>query len=378
MASSTSPKNSASTFLPNLGSQREAFLNQVETQIAQYVKKEGKNCLAVIERNPQSEDKTYTPSMISKFPPAFFRFLLDKKYHGHEVESALVAPIVAIISDTYRELLNSNAADLAEFLNGQLAQNIAKLSLQEIREHCAKQAARTAKAASTILKGKGHLVSASVVKKMSLKPIVAHGIETFLAKMIGETVIKKTIEAAGLETFAALVNKVVTEAWMFYLLYQAMMLPERLGKALGAEIRSMLEGSMRKLNQSFLQAMNQELVKLSIMDVISEYTTSMISEVVEGDRADVCKKLIEKLTLGAHPLDGLFGALWDQLKSSEGLEKGLLMRLIKKKKKDLQKPAAGEVLKRLQELLSKTATMSVTEIIASLISIRLCTVYNVK
>lgn len=160
--------------------QREAFLNKVETQIAQYVKNQRGKCLTVIEKKPHLE-KTHTPELVSEFPLVFGCFLLGKKYHDHEVQSALVAPIVTIISEAYGELLHSNAADLEGFLNGELAQNIARLSFQEIRGHCAVQVARTAKAAGIILHGKGHLVSASVVKAMSIKPIIAHGIEMLVA-----------------------------------------------------------------------------------------------------------------------------------------------------------------------------------------------------
>lgn len=196
--------------------------------------------------------------------------------------------------------------------------------------------------------------------------------------MIGETVIKKTIEAAGLENFSALANKLIAQALFFYVLYRAIEFPERLGKSLGAEIRSMLEGNIRKVNATFLKAMREELLKLTVMDVLSDYATSTISDVVKGDRADVCKKLIEKFRFETHPLDTLFQTLWDQLKSRKGLDKAFVVDLIREENKGLQGPTAGKVSKRLRKLLSKAATMSVTEIIASLISIRLCTGHNVK
>ena len=149
--------------------------------------------------------------------------------------------------------------------------------------------------------------------------------------MIGETVIEKTIEAAGLKKFAALANELIAQALIFYILYKALKFPKRLGKTLGAEVRSMLDGNMTKLNATFLKAMREELLKLTVMDVLSDYATSTISDVVNGDRADVCKKLIEKFHFEAHPLDTLFKDLLGRLNCSKGLDKGFVMDLIKKR-----------------------------------------------
>ncbi|KAF7718464.1 Uncharacterized protein PECH_005954 [Penicillium ucsense] len=273
-------ERSAPNFLLELGKQRGAFLDNVRAKIESYVEETGVDCLAVIEKKPESVDETHEPGDL-EFAPAFFFFLIERRYHGHECESALIQPIIDIISNSFSELMSANSEKLQLYLGEQVIQSFANFSRSEIRKGCIKN--------TTDLVNKVIMKAMLLKAKFSvLKPLVKTHLQGGLKSLISKTIIKSLLKTAGIGKLS-LLKGAFTTLFAGYIIYKLTKFPRDLGKSLSAGLNAMLEDNLEAMTQSLFKTVQSEVV-----DMCKGKVTEHIGEALKEEFKEEFKDAIKE------------------------------------------------------------------------------------
>jgi hypothetical protein len=117
------PEVSLDSIAKSLDGRKDAFLNDLELSIYNYIIGTKKQCIAVVEKIPKGTNpETYTlrkyemhaDNNLDDFIEVLFKFMIHKNHHGHELDSALTDPVVKIVEEKYVQLYKSADSELSE------------------------------------------------------------------------------------------------------------------------------------------------------------------------------------------------------------------------------------------------------------------------
>src|SRR5687767_6808806 len=91
-----------------LEDRKSQFLSSVQTDVARYIAKQGKGCLALVERIPNG-DRQWKPSLHPGYAARLIAFCFEMPYDGHALDSALTEPIAQMVTKAFQNLHEENA-----------------------------------------------------------------------------------------------------------------------------------------------------------------------------------------------------------------------------------------------------------------------------
>lgn len=115
----------------SLASEKNRFLEEVETSIRKYIISTGKNCIAINQmKNGNTIYITWYLNDLDSYAKVLYHFLKNKKaptYKGYKLDSALSKPIVDIVIDRWTSLFVSQGDAISEGIIKSLVADEVKL-----------------------------------------------------------------------------------------------------------------------------------------------------------------------------------------------------------------------------------------------------------
>lgn len=115
-----------------LGDSKEVFLARVEARIKDYISSRSfSDCLTFVEKRPHSP-KIWKPEASASYLQCLGAFCAGKRLNGHELDSALTEPVVALVTEEFEALYEANSEELSSALSvGLMRSRIFTTSLVE-------------------------------------------------------------------------------------------------------------------------------------------------------------------------------------------------------------------------------------------------------
>ncbi len=348
-------KPEIANLIEKLGGEKERFLNESEEAIKVYIAAQGKGCLTVIGRKPQTGmSRVYPIKPELDYVKCLFAFCRGKSYDGYELDSGLTEPISNIVVGKFESLYAGNSAALSEALMQKFTTDetilkglvqtlvdhrVAAMAVGQARAYVAAQITHeiTQKATDLIVKQiKAHSLSAfslgGHVGEVS-KQAVGEAATATLAKTIAAVIVKmissgmgpllaKLLASAAFKTFimaaikkyviAAVIGIIIkfiavklgissTMAWAVVLLplvigfmaYEIYHFPAKLADKVSKQVRAELDTNFVVINESILDKMFASLPDLGLETLGAEIAgNSQVAGAVDELIAQVAKIVV--------------------------------------------------------------------------------------
>jgi hypothetical protein len=110
-----------------LGQDKTTFLDDLERSIHSYIVGTGSQCIAIVQKIPKKGSTDADPLAtrydlrkydfdmddLGDFVKVLFKFMTKKKHEGHELDSALTAPILDIIQQKFADLYEAHGQEIS-------------------------------------------------------------------------------------------------------------------------------------------------------------------------------------------------------------------------------------------------------------------------
>jgi hypothetical protein len=291
--------------LNTLNRSKDGFLLSVQRDIDAYIVKQKSHCIDIVERDNSTEKllRTHRASLDPDFAEVLYKFVRQKPYNGHKLDSALTDPICDIVCKKYQtfyednakivsqgvlEALTSNNLVLKSLIN-KLADKVLDKSASHIRgqvvQHIVHQIHNSVAAGT--LHTVGHQVSTAAVHVASttvgalviqlIAKLLAAHIGTIIAKIMASALVKKVVALVAKKcVFGVVVSFLaahvgaaaggVSVAWIVlpalvvYLGYKITTFPEKLGEKVSQSVKQELSDRFYGMNKDILDRILDEVV----------------------------------------------------------------------------------------------------------------------
>jgi hypothetical protein len=288
-----------------LNERKEAFLDDIESDVRIYIKSTGKQCIAIVEKNSSSGVilKTWEVHLnddLSDFCKVLYKFVRKEQYHGNDLDSALTEPIANMVETAYQEFYKSESeaisrgmlvmlaadelnlcsfidriADIAlhqfskqvrkqvvHMLIHQIEENVNQGTLHSVGQHVGHLAVATAGTQVTTIVAHlllkllaaniAHLV-AKLLGSALLKKVLAVLIKKFVLAAVTTTVVQFLATHVGAAVGGSTIMFIVMPLLIAYIGYQISTFPEMLSKKVSKKIREELESKFESTNKTILE-----------------------------------------------------------------------------------------------------------------------------
>jgi hypothetical protein len=97
-----------------LNERKEAFLDDIESEVRIYIKSTGKQCIALVEKDSSSGAilktwKVHLNDDLRDFCKVLYKFVRKEQYHGHDLDSALTEPMANMVETAYQDFYKSES-----------------------------------------------------------------------------------------------------------------------------------------------------------------------------------------------------------------------------------------------------------------------------
>lgn len=302
-----------------LGDSKEVFLARVEARIKDYISSRSfSDCLTFIEKRPHSP-KIWKPEASAGYLQCLGAFCAGKRLNGHELDSALTEPVVAVVTEEFEALYEENSEDLSSALSlglmrsriftTSLVENIVEITnaelpnavknkvalvlLQKLEATFDVHLSRSAASAVKLVAAKAVAVAVSVPITKStailimkflaihIKVILAKVLASSAAKAAIATAVKKIVIAALLAGLVKLVGAklglgagaafmvVLIPLMIAFIAHEVHVLPRKLGTKVSEKVKAELSGSFESVNRDILSKVVQQVVKTGVSALAS-------------------------------------------------------------------------------------------------------------
>lgn len=279
-----------------LGEKKPAFILDVRTSIAAYIKQQGKGCLALVEQKQYSRQR-WELSADPGYVARLIAFCREKPYDGCPIDSALTKPVSDIVTEKFEKLYHESADEIASALmsfivadkamskaltdalldasklGSDFVRNRAAIALLEQLQHFMHTAAGQSitsflgkTVAAAVSKPIGMQIAASLAKALSvhlkaviakmiasgaLKSAVGAVIKKYITFVIGGAIVKAVAAKFGISAAAAF-------AWVLipliiaYLAYEAYVFPDHLAEKVSVKVAEELSEKFEQMNAEVL------------------------------------------------------------------------------------------------------------------------------
>ncbi|KAG7286724.1 hypothetical protein NEMBOFW57_009036 [Staphylotrichum longicolle] len=196
-------------FVQSLASQKPEFIANCKSEVYDYIQRQQRReCVAIVEKDDSGATLCRHRPSSDDYLEVLVRFCCRKSFNGHELDSALSEPVVAIVCDCYARLIQRNAAEVERCLRQAIMQD--RLVLQE-----------TVKLAGGKLAGMGlgklqgaiaHLAHELVARvaheaaSSQLGAQVGHGVVAIAGTTAGQVMAKMLVKAVATHCHGILVQ----------------------------------------------------------------------------------------------------------------------------------------------------------------------------
>ena len=105
---------------------RDKFLDGIEEEVRLHIVKQGKACIAFIEKDSNGGIyQTWEPHRdnLPHYGKVMWKFTRKEPYHDHELDSALTVPIMGIVKKNYVEFYEGQQNEIADGIMRRLDEN---------------------------------------------------------------------------------------------------------------------------------------------------------------------------------------------------------------------------------------------------------------
>lgn len=332
--------------LSSLNKRKTTFLDDVESDVRIYIESRGKQCIAVVEKNPITGDNLRTWEVhldedLGHFCKVLYKFVRRQQYQGHELDSAMTEPISNLVETAYQDFYESEseaissgmlvmlAADeskLTSFMGrisdialeqfsaqvkervvhmvvDQVKESVSQGTLHSVGQHVGHLAATTAGTqvaaivAHLLLKllaaNIGHIV-AKLLASTVLKKLLAILIKKFVLAAVTATVLQFLATHVGVAVGGSTIMWIVMPLLMAYIGFKIATFPEELGKKVSEKIRQELESRFESTNKTILEKIfesvfgGNELVQVIAGDEDFQNMLRTLGEKMESKATKFC------------------------------------------------------------------------------------------
>lgn len=188
-------------FVQSLASQKPEFIADCKSEVHDYIQRQQRReCVAIVEKDDSGATLCKHRPSSDDYLEVLVRFCCRKSFNGHELDSALSEPVVAIVCDCYARLIQRNAAEVERCLRQAIMQD--RLMLQE-----------TVKLAGGKLAGMGlgklqgaiaHLAHEAATSQLGAQ--VGHGVVAIAGTTAGQVMAKMLVKAVATHCHGILVQ----------------------------------------------------------------------------------------------------------------------------------------------------------------------------
>jgi hypothetical protein len=302
------PQLSLDDLVSKLGEQEDEFLSVVHSEVESYIKNQGKECIAIIEKDAYGPGcpRTHHPG-IDSYIKVLACFIRRQPYHDHELDSVLTEPVAQLVGECYDNFLSSKAEIISQYFLQHMLKN--ELILETIMGYAAntyiyKQGLSSvrSKAIHVMVQGIrhaaetqwGHTVTAQITATVSTASgyIVAHHLGPIIIKLIAvhlHTVVTHVLASAAFKAFiysaaqhcirvaaGAMIlhllaakfgtvlapiyfEAIITAAALSYIAYTIYKLPKELGEKVAESVVAELRNNFREMNLKNMEKVAEDI-----------------------------------------------------------------------------------------------------------------------
>jgi hypothetical protein len=289
------------------------FLNQIESEIRSYVISTGKQCIAIEEVSILSDGdrlvwRTHETSFDGKYIEALYKFIREKPYNGHQLDSALTPHILEIIENDFvtlykhhsgeiseqflkklkddKILLNSFVERLTDKIVGKISDRARKIIVNtiatQIQQAASTQtshvvahhvsqfastavgtqiAAYTATAVMHVIVAKIGPIVAKFLASAAFKKVIAAVAHKLIVGAVTSTVLHFLAAQVGAAIGASTILWIIIPIVAAILVAQIQHFPEKLGKQVAESIRVHLDKNFKPTNKNILEQVFDQIFR---------------------------------------------------------------------------------------------------------------------